>query len=392
MVIRLLIAGLLFFPTIALGQVTARFYLEKDTFAPGEPVFLYFEVKNSGTETQNILRADPYSFCSGYNIQISSDPTPTSSCATMWMGGSCMSSDAPIQPGKSYTERILLSYEHKIEAAGYYDVEAVRELPYASADLNYFEAPKSTAVARQLLHFRVDETAILENSVIQSLVEQLKSDDPIIRRDAARALASVAPKSQEDLLLSFADNPEFKVWAPLAFHNLNTPRSLEALGAMFRSTEVGTYENVQVANYLAKSSDPKWYPVLLETAQKRSGLTDYVRDAAQSGGSKMLPVLLQMIGSDDNEYTRPNAVSALGYTGSRAAVPILIDVLRNTEQNMAGTALLSLRQLTHRVTVDEIWPENPQLQYQKWADWWNREGINAEIYKPTQCGEVKRLP
>src|SRR5262245_14995183 len=93
MTVRLFVAVLLFWPTIAAGQVTGRFYLEKETFAPGEPVFVYFEARNIGMETQNILQADPYSFSSGYALRVSSDPAPNSSCASMWMGGSCLSSD-----------------------------------------------------------------------------------------------------------------------------------------------------------------------------------------------------------------------------------------------------------------------------------------------------------
>jgi hypothetical protein len=60
------VALLLFWPASLLGQVTGRFYFEKDTHALGEPVFLYFEATNSETETENVNKADPYSFCSHY--------------------------------------------------------------------------------------------------------------------------------------------------------------------------------------------------------------------------------------------------------------------------------------------------------------------------------------
>ena len=78
---RLVIALQVLWPTPVLGQVTGRFYIEKDTFALGEPVFLYFETTNSGTNTQNMHKADPYSFCSGYHIHVSSDLANNSSCA-----------------------------------------------------------------------------------------------------------------------------------------------------------------------------------------------------------------------------------------------------------------------------------------------------------------------
>jgi hypothetical protein len=209
------------------------------------------------------------------------------------MGGSCTSSDVPIAPGKSRIERILLNYQHKIDAAGHYDVEAVRDLPYAPTSGNYFEAAKNSIEVWQLLHFTVDDSVAVDSAVIASLVDQLKSTDPAARRDAVRALASAAPKSLEELLLSFADNPDLRTSAPLAFHNLNTPRSLEGLAAIVGNTDAGTYESMKSADYLAEGGDPKWYPLLLKTAEKHSGLANYVEDAAQSGGSQILPVLLQ---------------------------------------------------------------------------------------------------
>ena len=72
----------------AVGQVAGRFYLDKQEFGLGAPVFLNFEASNSGRESQYIIRADPYPFCAGYKIQLSSDPNPTSSCALLSGGGS----------------------------------------------------------------------------------------------------------------------------------------------------------------------------------------------------------------------------------------------------------------------------------------------------------------
>ncbi len=55
---------------VATGQLAGQFYLEKSTFARGEPIFLYFEVSNDGAKAENLDSADPYSFCSGYEIRV----------------------------------------------------------------------------------------------------------------------------------------------------------------------------------------------------------------------------------------------------------------------------------------------------------------------------------
>ena len=95
-----------------------HFYLEKSTFAPGEPIFLDFEVVNDGPQAENLHSADPYSFCSGYQIKVSSDPDSTSSCAPLGFGGSCLSSSAVLPPGKKHVERLLLNFDDKIDPPG----------------------------------------------------------------------------------------------------------------------------------------------------------------------------------------------------------------------------------------------------------------------------------
>ncbi|MGH9866464.1 MAG: HEAT repeat domain-containing protein [Candidatus Acidiferrales bacterium] len=391
MIARCIFAILLCWPTIAAAQVTGRFYLQKNRFAPGEPVFLYFEATNSGTELQNIRQADPYSFCSGYKIRVSTDADSNSSCALTGVGGSCLSSDVSLGPGKSRTERILLNYDHQIDAPGYYELEAVRQLPYVPAAFDYYSAAKTILEVHQQLHFWVDENAVPDDPHMDHWIEQLHSADPASRREAAQTLATMAPKSAEDILLSFADNPEFKPWAPLAFHGLNTPRSLASMAELLRKTEPGTWESMQSANFLGETSDPKWFPLLLEVAQKNPKISNYVDDAAESGGDQILPVLFTLMRSADEEFTRPNAISAFGYTGSRAAVPILLALLRSPDSTTAESALYGLRQLTHRSLNGESWFDNPESQYPKWLQWWNREGASAQIYKATECGEVTPL-
>jgi hypothetical protein len=295
-------------------------------------------------------------------------------------------------PGKSRTERILLNYEHKVDAPGYYEVEAVRHTSYASADLDFFQAAKTSIEVREHLYFRVDENAAADDSSIQGLVDQLQSAEALVRREAARALASLAPQSKEDLLLGFAKNPELKQWAPLAFHRLNTPRSIEALAELLRTTEPGTYEHMKSADFLAQTGDQKWFALLLEVAQKNAKNGNYVDDAAESGGDLMLPTLLVMLHSSDKEFTRPIAVSAFAYTGSRSSIPILLDLLRSPDSGTAERALYGLRQLTHRsVVAGDRWYDNPQFQHTKWTQWWNREGGSAHVYKATECGEVIAL-
>lgn len=391
MLTRCGVAILFLWPTMLFGQVTGRFYLEKDTYAVGEPVFVYFETTNSGTQPQNVYRADPYSFCSGYSIHASSDLPKYSSCEPMAIAGSCLSSDRSIEPGKKITERILLNYDHKIDSAGTYEIDVEKHLVFAPNDEDFFSASKTTVDVRTQLSFRVDDSVAWNGVEQQAWVEQLHSADSSTRQEAALTLASVAPKSLEPLLLSFAYNPDFRRWAPLAFHRLNTPESLAALAKMLKTTSPGTGEHVEAARYLAETGDPKWFPALLQVAQKDLKNGNYVYDAAEAGKEQMLPVLFPLLNDSDRENIRPIAVSALGYTASRAAIPMLLNLLRSDEPGTAQRALYGLRLLTHRDIGGDHWFDNPQSQYPAWLKWWNSEGASAHIYSATECGETTPL-
>jgi len=64
-----------------------------------------------------------------------------------------------------------------------------------------------------------------------------------------------------------------------------------------------------------------WYPLLRDAAVKNARISAYPAYAAELGGEKMLPVRVALAGSLDTQFTRLNAVMAMGSTGSRKAIP-----------------------------------------------------------------------
>jgi HEAT repeat protein len=190
--------------------------------------------------------------------------------------------------------------------------------------------------------------------------------------------------------MGLADNAEFREWAPLAFHRLNTSRSIAALAALLHKTELGTNEHSMSAEFLAETGDPQWFPLLLEVAQRDMKNGNYVYNAAESGEDKMLPVLLPLLHGPD-EDSRQIAISALAYTGSPTAIPILLNLLRHADSETAERAVYGLRLLTHPTITSVISTDNQQWQYPRWAQWWAREGSRARIFKAAECGEFTPL-
>jgi hypothetical protein len=389
------------------AQVTGTFSLEKTAFAPGEPVFLSFTLHNEGKEAEEINTADPYSFCSGYQLHITRDGTPEPKCFRGY-GGSCLSGATPLKPGASHTERILLNFENDsrgdlgtpIRTPGDYTVDATRDIAFAppGPDSRVYTAPNHSQI-HQVLHFRVDDVLRLSPSAYDPYVQQLQSNDSQVRHEAARTLAALAPPALEPLLLTFPTSKDLylRQFAPLALANLSTKASLSALAQILLHTEPGTYEFMVAVQKLGQTHDPAWFPLLLEVADQHSALS-LLHNAAESGGDAAISTLLGRLPTTD-VTKRSEAIYALGYTGSRAAVPILIQLLdpysnQNAQDGQSDTipANIALQQLTH--VYAEPGPNGSLIPTwrNRWQQWWVKSGASATIYKPTDCGASTKLP
>lgn len=384
MKIRLLLACLsLLWSVSAAGQLTGQFYLEKTSFARWEPVFLYYRLTNSGqtpvTVASTLDPAQPG--CSGHSITVSSDPGPAPSCSFSRAGG-CIyngpgSQPRLLRPGESYIERFLLNFDHEISTPGDYWVEARH-----SGVVN-----PTAGDSHAKLSFRVEEDTIAP-SELQPWLDDLRSDHRMKRFEAARTLASIAPPTLEETLLGFINNPEFRIYAALAFHRLNTPRSMDAMAELMQGPV--TNEQIQAGRYLALTDNQRWYPLLREAAEKNVRISYYPAYAAELGGDKALPMLIALAKSPDREATGGNAIMAMGSTGSRSAIPVLLDYLNSPDVNISDRATYALQLLTHRTALRNGLNRNRRTESAKWSRWWKREGATARIYKDTECG--KRIP
>jgi hypothetical protein len=402
---RLLLCIALLAPHLCPAQVTGAFSLEKSRFAVGEPVFLSFTLHNEGKEMEEVSSADPYSFCSGYTIQITRDAARQPACFRAF-GGSCMSGVISLAPGASHTERLLLNYRNyskgdlsaPVRVPGDYTVDASREIGSGTpGDPNVFTTPNHSGT-HQVFHLRVDDALELSPIIYVPYVQQLTSKDDQLRREAARTLATLAPPALEPLLLTFATSkdPELRQFAPLALANLATKASLAALAQMLVNSAPGTYEFMTAADDLGKTHDPAWFPLLMEIADQHGDM--YLSYAAESGGDAAIPAMLARLHSPDSN-TREAAIYALGQTGSRAAVPLLISLIGTgasqrdaAGMNVSQSANQALRQLTH-LNAEEGSDDTLVPSWQRrWQQWWLAAGASAPIYTPGDCVSATPLP
>jgi hypothetical protein len=103
----------------------------------------------------------------------------------------------------------------------------------------------------------------------------------------------------------------------------------------------------------------------------------------------MLPELVSLA---KNPQSRLQAVMAMGSTGSKDAIPILLELLKDPDAGVRHCAGYSLRLLTHRTSTQDSKGSDTGGEYMQWKKWWASEGATAPIYKDRECGKMVPLP
>jgi len=398
LVFHFLLVGLAL-PALAGSQLDGRLYLSKRTYSAGEPVFLIFELKNKGTKPVMIGTADPLSFCGGYKIEVEGARGQESFGCYGGVGGSCASSDEILRPGESHTDRILLNRSYDLRQAGRYSLHVTYDLPYGPSDGDLaMLTPDSSHET-----FDAQLEIVLESSQdsklkpeFQTYLQDLQSGDPHRRTEAAQVIANLAPPFLEGTILQMLDSPELKYFAVRGLRSLGTPTAHRALVNFVKQSppaqSAGEYQDA--IRYLGEIGNQNDVALLLEVA--RANPPDSYRravameSAGKVGGDDAVPLLAAEL-KDQSIDVRQSAVRALYSTGSRAAVPVLIELLRSPDERMSGTAEFGLQVLTHRRATKPNSETKPATTYPRWTQWWNTHRENTTIFKYDQCGDVVLL-
>jgi hypothetical protein len=250
---RLLLVICLCWPSGVRAQISGQFHLEKSQYSLGEPIFIDFEAVNNGSAPVNFIAENMATMnwgCSPYSLQASSkrpSDAPKLSCKSTGGGGisfMCGPMNGTLQPGEKHVDRILLNLFNDVDAPGTYSVHATW-----SAFLGWSDGLKADSI----FTITVTQTPVDVKELLP-LVNQLRSGDGKRISEAARTLAALAPKSYEDTLLSFVDDPYLWEYAPMALHRLNTARSLAAMRKLAAITDPNTWVHRKALEYLA--NDP----------------------------------------------------------------------------------------------------------------------------------------
>lgn len=399
LIVQFLLVGM-YLPAFGGSQLDGRFYLSKEKYSAGEPVFLIFEVENKGTQPFLIKTAAPLSFCGGYTIDVEAAKRQESFGCYDGVGDSCASTGEILNPGGTHMDRILLNESYDLRQRGTYSLRVSHELPYGPGNSDL------TMLNPGGLHetFSAQLQIILETSqdrelkhIFQKYLLGLQSDDADRRVEAANVVANLAPRFLEGTILHMIDSPDdWKYFAVRGLHNLGTPTAHQALVSFVKNSpptqETGPYQDA--IRYVGQIGDHNDLAMLLQVAHANPP-ESYSREVAMEsagevGGDDAVPLLAAEL-KDPSIDVRQSAARALYVTTSRNAVPVLIELLRSPEERVSGTAEFGLQVLTHRSATEPNSGVVPATTYAKWTRWWNTHRDSATIFKYDQCGDLVPL-
>jgi hypothetical protein len=380
--------------TVAQGQIEGKFTLSKLQFGAGEPIWLAFEMTNIGTDTLYFEAGNPYTFCGGYGLEVTQgNPIQHPSCIG-GIGGSCLGGTHSFRGGEQLRDKLLLNYDHDLSQPGLYHVKATRYVSTATTnDLAAMVNGRRTTLTDEFdIEITAPDDTILK-AQLAPYVERLKSPNEEVVREAARVLSSSSAEFLESTMLAMLDRPATRQFAITGLRNIHTPAAREALANIARSgIPKYSYEAEMAAKALSEMGDREYFPLLKQIAESKppneSG--EAVRYAATLGGDDAIPWLASKL-RDRDPIARGAVIWPLAATGSRRAVPMLIDLLLSKDENLPQAAEIALVQLTHRsVSVDKYSSGTPIVAHQSWLRWWASHP-DAPVYGPKSCGEIQPL-
>jgi hypothetical protein len=400
------VASILFFlnfQVLASSPPTGHFHVPDATQVVGGPTYLEFEVVNNGAQPLFIRIANPLSPCAGYVFRIESEDRADGTCDGR-SGYSCLSSTIKLAPGGKTSQRVLLNYYYVLPHPGRYRVHAERSVTWWTTDEDWGREQQQQKVFEEDVELELKPAGPSElRAAFEPYMKALASTDEQTHSDALQALILLAPQFLEGMFIKMLDSDEWGS-ALVGLRHLNSPRAREALAKIaefgvqakpdaddFEKAERPTEQGIAL-KYLGEMGDLAYFPLLLKTTQD-APLESQTRiygtlAVAQLGGQDALPFLVSESRASTKGQRIQGAV-AIGFTVSRDAVPVLIDLLQSPEEDVRQVAENGLEMLTHRAATatGDISGTDPVSLYSTWHNWWESSNAGAQIYGARDCGE-----
>jgi hypothetical protein len=390
----------------AASPLVGHFHLAEGQPVVGGPVFVVFDLTNNGAQPLRIQIANPLSPCAGYLFQIDGEKRADGTCDGL-PGYSCGAGTIELAPGAKTTQRVLLNYYYAFPHPGPYHLHAKRAVRWWPAAHDLFGERREQEIFEDVIAIELKPADTAElHAIFSPYLRALTSENIQTREEAMQSIIFMAPPFLEDTLLKMLDSEEWDS-ALIGLRHLNTPRAREALAKIVEfgvptAPDADDLEKAERSDepsaamkYLGEMGDSAYFPLLLRATQLAPLGTQtriYGTEAvAKLGGSAALSFLASEINAS-SEGQRIQGALGMSLTASRDAVPMLIDLLQSSDEQIRQVAEVSLERLTHRAaTSDEVSSLDPAWLHKTWQTWWRSNSAAASIYAYDECSETLRI-
>jgi hypothetical protein len=362
-------------------ELAVRVQPEKPTSALGEPVFVVVEMTN--ISSRMVEFADDGECAQSFKPVTAVNHRTQDTlygCSGGGVAGSCAGSFVQLKPREKLSHRYLLPDEVEPDEVGVFDYTLEGQIRFYADDGSHAvinQQDVSEAFTLDIVEAKQSE----QEADYAPLVADLKSLDPKRRWIALRAITEHPQGFLEPVILKLSQEPQTMSISVSGLENLGTDRAKRRL-AELTGSEYKESVRQPATTALAKLGDPACCDLMLQLMKEGQGYTSEVaaRGAGLTCGDRAVPQLASFLRLGPNTFPPFEIAYALGNTKSRAAVPILIDLLGNSDVTVRRAASEALYTLTHRPTG-----EDSASEHQHWISWWALEGKTAQIFDPTEC-------
>ena len=289
-----------------------------------------------------------------------------------------MSAPIELKPGEKVLQRYLLPDGLEPNSAGDFDYRVERGVTFDARDGSH----KVQKVSGTFTVHEVESDGARLRADDASLVAELESPDPQQRWLAATAITQHPQGFLESVILRLSRRPETINASITGLQKLGSDEAKRRLAEL---TDSGYEESTRqpATTALAELGDKSYCDVMLQVMSLRQGYSSDIaaRGAGLLCGERAIPQLVAL-SSSPSMFPAYEVAYALGNTGSRNAVPALIELLHTVDGEQLRAIQEALYTLTHRRSSSG---KSGADEYQEWTNWWAFEGKTAQIFDPSEC-------
>ena len=365
---------------LAQGQKLAvRVHPEKPTSPLGEAVFVVVELTNDSSSIVEF--ADDGECAQSFKPLFSFKRRTRDNlygCAGGGTAGSCAGSVVELKPSEKLSHRYLLPDGLEPEDAGDFDYTLQTQIRFYASDGSHEVIDQQEVGETFTIHAVKASQSRIEADYV-ALVADLQSRDARQHWLAVSAITEHPQPFLEPVILKLSHEPQTMSISVAGLQKLGTDRAKQRMAELTGSKYEESLRQ-RATTGLAELGDTAYCQLMLQLMNLRQGYTSEIaaRGAGLLCGEKAIPGLASLLREPTN-FPSYEIAYALGNTGSRIAVPILIELLGNADAR--GAASGALYTLAHRQSNSD----DSAAERQDWVSWWALHGKTAQIFDPTEC-------